>query len=427
MNARASLVTTALMLVFVAPVFGRADEGSESSRVWSLLRDQGLTGTVRLDYYHSSKALDDQTDFLGATTQLTLRPTVNQRLDGRIDARVTNPDVGTGTETAELLREAYLTARFARIDVRIGRQIVAWGRADGINPTDNLTPRDFVVLLPFEDDQRFGVPALKVDGYLTPELTLTLFTTPFFEPHRIPLGDGLIEEIPSRTFKNTEVGVKLNRAGEGGDWSVSYYHGFDLLPDAYLVNGAAGGPLIALRHNRIDVIGADAARNLGRYGLRAEAAYVFTHDRRGDDPTIKNPFAFWVIGGDRTLGENVNINLQLVGRWVHRYHDPTAIGDPAGRAVAVQNAILDVHQDRATYGLSSRVSDKWFNDTLEAEVLVFVNFRRTNTYVRPVITYAFTDHLKGTLGGELYTGPNESFFGRLKTNRGPFVEARYSF
>ncbi|MBI3605573.1 MAG: hypothetical protein HY202_06050 [Nitrospirae bacterium] len=77
------------------------------------LRAEGLTGSIRSDYYTSSKMLNDQNPFF------------------------------------------------------VGKQIVVWGRADGINPTDNLTPHDFTVLLPFEDDQRFGTTALKLDLYIT--------------------------------------------------------------------------------------------------------------------------------------------------------------------------------------------------------------------------------------------------------------------
>lgn len=36
------------------------------------------------------------------------------------------------------------------------------GRADGINPTDNLSPRDYTRLVPDETDQRLGNDALKL-------------------------------------------------------------------------------------------------------------------------------------------------------------------------------------------------------------------------------------------------------------------------
>jgi hypothetical protein len=427
-----------ILLGLLGPPSGAWAQPEEASppgpleRTFSFLRDEGLSGSFRLDYFRSSKDLDRETDFPGGTAQIKMTPRLGDRLDGKVEARATEPDLfGDRLESDTTLLEGYLTIHFARADIRIGKQIVAWGRADGINPTDNLTPHDFVILLPFEEDQRFGTTAMKIDGYLPMDLTLTLFTTPFFEPSKIPLGSPtngqITENRPDHTRSNSEVGLKLNHNGGRLDWSVSYFHGFDLLPDARMIGLSAAGPVIELRHNRINVVGADAARNFGRYGFRTEAAYFMTRDRDGQDPTVKNPFLFYVAGIDRTFLENLNLNLQFVGRWIKNFNNPESIVDPALKAVAIQNAIFDNQQDRTSYGLTSRIGDKWLNDTLEAEVLLFINFKRTNEYIRPLVTYAFTDHVKGTVGGEIYRGPEDSFFGRLKDNRGAFTELRYSF
>jgi len=44
------------------------------------------------------------------------------------------------------LREAYLDLNgllHSSIDIRIGRQRIAWGSADRLNPSDNLNPQEF--------------------------------------------------------------------------------------------------------------------------------------------------------------------------------------------------------------------------------------------------------------------------------------------
>ena len=376
---------------------------SPVNRTWTFLRGEGLGGSVRLDYFSSSRLLDDETDFIGGMGQVKLLPVLNDRINGKIEARFTNPSIGKRNQSDLTLLEGYATYHLGQADLRIGKQIVAWGRADGINPTDNLTPHDFVVLLPFEEDQRFGTAGLKLDSYLTADHTLTLFMTPFFEPSKIPLGDtgGMVftEDRPAPSLSNTEAGLKLNKTGESLDWSVSYFHGFDLLPDARVAGVVPAGMVLELRHTMIDVFGADMACNFGKYGFRAEGAYFLTADRNGEDPVIKNPFLFYVLGVDRTFMDNLNVNLQFVGRWVQNYNDPGNIPDPVLRGVAVQNAILDTQQDPTSYGMTSRVGDKWFNDTLEAEILIFFNFNRTNSYIRPLATYSFSDQIKGTLGG----------------------------
>lgn len=426
---------TVLMLACLATgAIVHADDGEPAAASFTqqgvtFLQEQGLAGALRFDYFSSSKSLDDATNFFGGTAQVKLRPVFGSGLDGKVEARLTYPDVAHGGRADSRFLEGYVTAHFANADVRIGKQIVAWGRADGINPTDNLTPHDFTVLLPFEEDQRFGTLALKLDVPLTSELMFTFFTTPFFEPTKIPQSSAspISVDKPAHTLANSEAGLKLDKSGGAFDGSISYYRGFDLLPDLGLAAMTVSGPLLTLQYHRIEVFGADAARNFGRYGVRGEVAYVRTRDRSGRDPTLKNPYLFYVLGVDRTFLESLNINLQFVGRSVINFQDPEASADPVLRNVAVQNAIFANQQDRTSQGMSSRLSNKWFNDTLEAEVLLFVNFQHTNAFIRPLITYAFSDHAKGTLGGEYYRGPDNSVFGQLKRNRGVFTELRYSF
>jgi len=394
-------------------------------RLWT---DARASWTVRLDYFRSDRELNDKTDFFGATTQIKLLPSLGANLDGKLEARLTNPDLGDHGKTKLALLEGYLAWHIGKADVRLGRQIVPWGRADGINPTDNLTPRDYKVLLPFEEDQRFGLWALKADYALTPDYTLTAFTTPWFESEKVPLtGPAIADRRPVSSLANTEFAFKLNRTGGAVDWSLSYFHGYSPLASAHLPAAGENGPSLELRYDKIDVVGADFARNFGRYGFRGELAYFFTGDRNGHDPFVKNPYLFVVLGEDRTFFDNLNINLQFVGRWVSHYSDPGDVADPLIRQVSELNALAAGQQDRVSYGLSSRIGKKWFNDTLEAEILLFADFTRSSAYIRPLVTYALADHVKCTVGADLYTGASQTVFGQLKRNQGVFVEMRYSF
>lgn len=406
-----------------------ADSAStDSGARWKALWDtHGGTATWRFNAYRSSHQLDDITNFNGATAQIKLLPKFNPSFDAKVEARVTNPDVADEGKTDSTFLEGYLVAHFSRSDLRIGKQIVSWGRADGINPTDNLTPRDYVVLLPFEEDQRFGTNALKWDYYLTNEYTVTAFTSAWFKPSKIPLVDQgleLVEIKPSHSLSDAQIALKFNKTGDDVDWSVSYFHGYSLLPAMRLITTSVLSPRIELNYNQIDVLGADVARNFGQYGFRGEVALFSTEDKQGTDTSIKNPFVYYVTGVDRTFLDNLNVNLQVFGRWIHDFTDPETITDPAQRTIAIQNAITDQQQDKTSYGLTSRISKKWIHDTLEAELLLVANRTRKDHFLRPLLTYAFTDQIKGTIGGEFYYGDADTAYGRLKQNRGMFAELR---
>lgn len=335
-------------------------------------------------------------------------------------------DVNHAGQTSGMLREGYLSFGAGDADFRIGKQIIVWGRADQINPTDNLTPRDYTLYIPDTDDQRFGAMAVR-GTYNFSGLAMTGIWLPYFRPSKLPLPPlpGIIysETVPG----GSEFAFKLEQTGGAADWSVSYFHGFDQNPDLSLGVPTPGGMVLSLQHHRIRVLGADAATTAGRFGLRAEVAYTWTEDSAGLDPFVKNPFFYGVVGGDRTFFDYLNINLQYFVRQVSNYSDPNAIADPLLRTVAIQQAVVNNQLDRVQQGMSLRIADKWMNETLEGEIAGVANFTRHDFMLRPRLAYAFDDHWKGTLGAYVYRGSSNTFFGLLKDRTGGFAELRYSF
>ncbi len=412
-----------------------AEERGTADGLAAFWQDQRVSTALRSDYFRSSKVPDGGANLFGATAQFKALPRFSETVDGKIEWRVSDPAIGNsgnggkGGETGGRLLEGYLGVHFEKADLRIGRQIVAWGRADGINPTDNLTPRNYAVMLPFEDDQRFGTPAARLDYYLSQAYTVTVFATPLFEPSKIPLpansGQTFIDSKPRQTLSNTEAGLKLNQVSDGFDWSVSAYSGFTLLPQMRLL---ANGPVtssVELRYARISVFGADFARNFGRFGLRGEVAYGRSADTRTSDPGAKRSYLSWAAGADRTFFENLNVNLQFFQRRVRDYQAPDSIAPPAERGVALQSAIVNGQRDPINNGASFRITNKWLNDALEFEVFTVLNLTRSDHLTRPMLTYAFSDHWKGTIGAEFYVGAGDTQFGSLKNSRGVFAELRY--
>ena len=76
--------------------------------------------------------------------------------DGFADARFRYGLQGSAPGTFVDIREAYVNAYLGPFDLRLGKQIIVWGRADALNPTNNLTPVDFRIRSPLEDDIRLG-------------------------------------------------------------------------------------------------------------------------------------------------------------------------------------------------------------------------------------------------------------------------------
>jgi hypothetical protein len=89
--------------------------------------------------------------------------------------------------------EAYADIELPRTDVRVGIQRLAWGRLDGLPPTDVVNPRDYHDPFVIEvEEAKIGVPALAATHRLEApsgsginELRFSLVWTPFAVPPRL--------------------------------------------------------------------------------------------------------------------------------------------------------------------------------------------------------------------------------------------------
>jgi Protein of unknown function (DUF1302) len=420
----------------------------------------GMSGSVALDYFSSNHDLDDREHFPGANLVLKQRLPLADGLRWTAEARVLAQQVGHEEEDAEHgsvrslryddeviseLREGFLELARPRWELRAGKQIIVWGRADEINPTDVVTPKNFRLLMPDgQADYRFGTPALKLDYFPALGLRLTGVWTPVFTPSVIPLatpaGVRLDDALPAVRLDNGSAGVKLDRSGGKIDASLAYFYGFNLLPEPRVTQAdtdpASGTPrvAVALAHSRQHMIGGDFATASGRFSYRGEVAYVHTDNADGRRLDAITPYLFYVLGVERSFGDDLNLIVQYVGRWVaHRIDPARALDDPdafrgmarsrAAREMLVINQQLDTVQN----GWSVRLAKRWWHETLDGELLAVHFFERNDFFLRPKIAYDVSDGWRATIGGEIFGGPTHSFFGRLKDNTGAFAELRYSF
>ena len=383
------------------------------------------SGSVRADYFQSTRTLDDERSLVGATAQLKATWHASDTLTGRFEARETDAKANhSGAAEAQLI-EGLAVLHQSRWDWRVGKQIIAWGRADGINPTDVVSPRDYTILLPFDEDQRVGVWALSTTYVLSPEIGITALWKPSFEPSTIPI------DAPSRSTYSfdrsgnrlAQFGLRIDRAGGDLDGSVSLFHGRSLLPDAAAPDPFSSSRL-RLEYPMITMLGADLAKNFSSFGTRLELAYIDPAGTLAGDKPGMRPSLWIVVGVDRTFYPELNVNLQL---FVRRTWDLPSSGLAEGDAAAQAfDASTFMQEHREVAGGTMRISNQWFNDTLRAEVFVERVFLDDDMFVQPMLTYEFTDALRGTLGGQLYFGHGVQF-GPMKQNRGAFGEVRYSF
>jgi hypothetical protein len=397
--------------------------GGHAPRAWSSdFEPPTIDGNIRLGWFGSSRDLDERDHLATLSSELSLKQSIGERQRLEFKVRVLAEDAFGDRKTHVDWMQATWFLRTERVDLRVGKQKIRWGKADGINPTDFFTPIDYTVLLPLEEDRYESIPAIRADLHVNETNSVSLVAARGFMPTRIPSQKPSPFPVRDDEPSDWQIGVRWLRTGERLDWSLSAFHGDSTLP--LLHAEPSGGSTFVRHYARLDALGADIARNFGGFGFRAEAAY---YRRRAEGGRQSAASGYMLVAGvDRSL-DNWNINVQGVLHHTPDWRDPAREADPFRRQAAIQNAILYGQQKRTMLGMTTRIAANWRQDTLQTELLLVANASPSSVFARPMIAYALNDRLKLRAGYEYYEGDDQTYFGALKRNRTGFLEWQLSY
>ncbi len=262
------------------------------------------------------------------------------------------------------IREAYVQLfgfLSKNLDIKIGKQRIAWGTADMFNPTDNLNPYDLEDVLDF--GRHRGSVAITLDYYFNNEFSLEGVYIPLFQPDDLPVGifaDALqpsLELPPPFTLKGYEdeavmppftlsqssiTGLKFKGFAGGIDFSFSYVWGRDGLPITTYNTISPGDSSNSIfvssqsSFTREHIFGADMATSVIGVGLWAEAAMflpayevIMTTDLSDFFPNApgpvttdslvlkKEPYVKFIIGADYHFANSMYVNFQYLHGFVN--------------------------------------------------------------------------------------------------------------
>ena len=361
-------------------------------------------------------------------------------------------NMGSGSPLNLVLREAYFEINgfiFDNVDVKIGRQRIAWGTADKLNPTDNVNPYDLEDIWDF--GRHLGSDGVQLSVYAG-DIQFTGVVIPVFTPAVLPAGDWAAALMPASmqmppgftaAATNADIslpsvslaqsltaGIKVKGSILGYDVSLSYLYARDSLP---LVDNVVVTPVSAssvsvstnLLYPREHIFGADLAGSLLSVGVWAEAAlYLPEKVMLTTDTTLlggglqesvaldSSPYVKFVLGGDYTFTGNVYLNVQ----YVHGFF---------------QERGWDNLEDYFVFGLDWKL----FDDKLKISPLgVVVEIKDwgdiPNNYAilaAPSISIFPIDNAELIMGVHLIQGAANTTFRKLTHNNEVFLQARYSF
>ncbi|MCP4606398.1 MAG: hypothetical protein GY847_38805 [Proteobacteria bacterium] len=388
---------------------------------------------------------------------LTLEVAKRPYGDAFSDIRLRSGYQGHSVQNDFNLREAYINLYLGLLDIRFGHQIIVWGRADIVNPTNNLTPIDMRTRSPEIDDQRLGNFGMRAFLNLSPfriEGVWLPFYAPSHWPHieiKEPLEIGE-PEYPDGDLSNSLGAGRVHLELPKFEASVSYLHGHAPFPGLVMsdFDFSTTSPVIYIsrRAYRHHVVGFDFSTAIGDWlGMRGEAAFRYPVNYK-DDINVPRPDLQYVFGLDHEFKE-VMIIAQYIGCYnldwkkteivedlpVFSVWDdqvPEAVRkqtlDQLNQAFASRNRIIYRQLVELQHSASLRIQWTTLHDTLSLEALGYFNFSTKELLTRVQLAYSITDSMKATVGGEMYMGPDNTLFDLIEeTISAGYMELRVSF
>ena len=318
------------------------------------------------------------------------------------------------------LRELYLDGRVGALNLRVGKQQVVWGQADGLRVLDVVNPfsfREFVI--PDAQDRRIPLWSVRADLALgatalqllwLPDPTFDeipsgdapfAITTPLLLPRANPAVAVQVAPLhrPAQTLANSDGGLRWATAVGRWDLTLNYlYHFYD---DPVPTIGFDGsGVTVTPEYRRTHLIGGTFANAFGSTTLRGEAGYstsrwFVTEDPLDADRVIGSPEISWVVGVDNTALTNTLLSLQ--------YFQSTLVDSPSG-----------VVRDRTERQLTALIQRRFANDAVSLRALWLHRINRSDNALSARIAWQVADRLSIAASVDLFSGDRIGLFGEFQ-------------
>lgn len=335
------------------------------------------------------------------------------------------------------IRELYFDLYSDSLDLRIGKQQIIWGKADGVFITDVVSPKDLSnFVLPDFDEIRLGVTAVKADYYLG-DFALEGVWIPVFTPNILPSDDSLwavsmdfptgvkpslYTTLPETTLENSEGFMKISYMGSAFDFELMGGTMFDDAPAGHAtpvdLSGTPKLVNVSKEYQRMLMGGGSFSTELAGFVLRGEGAYykgkVFNLSSdalladlgSGSDGTIEKDYIHYMTGIGYVIA-GINVSTQFIQEYILDYEDK-------------------ISNDELNTTMTFLAARKFFNDTLEVKFFGYYGLNNNDALLRFSAGYDITDGMQLVLGSDVFIG-DSGYFGQYDSNDLAYVKVKYSF
>ena len=333
-------------------------------------------------------------------------------------------------------KELYAGYSSQFVDVLLGNQIVTWGRTDGFNPTNTITPTDYFFLSPIPDDQKLSNFMLRAQLRFTPEIELDLIGIPFYKQSVYRYNLFVTDEnvsfaspwLPEKDIENGTLAARLNFEFPVAGFSISAssgynpYQGYDVLSVEFSATQPPQITNIAKPYKN-NTLGADFAVPLGAVIIRGEAAYNHTTNF-ADSISVPNPDFGYVTGIEANIA-GVTAIFQYIGKYTMDFEtlvepELTDPMNPLAQMAYAEEMILYAsekfsrkvfyQQKETNHAVVLSLNRDFMYSAINAELTGYYNFTSESFLVRPMLAWKVDDSLTAKIGGSYMYGSKDSMF-----------------
>ena len=337
------------------------------------------------------------------------------------------------------LREIYMDMYFKNFDLRIGKQQVVWGKADGVFITDIVSPLNLTeFLLPDFDEIRKGVIAAKLDYYIG-NSTLEAILIPRFTPTTSPDANSswyIQPEFPAPTtfdwskstiapsLENSELFLKWSAMTSRVDFEIMGGYTWDDSPTMHVQKQMEIDPTttpptpvltgltITPQYHRLAVAGGSFSTEIKGVIFRGEGAYYNgkyfqTEDPLATDALVQKDYLNYVAGVDFNIG-SVKLSAQFIQKFILDHN-----------VYMSEDEIQNTATFMARYDM--------LRETLHLELFSYIGLSESDALIRPKVTYDFDDSFSLLLGANIFVGDEDGRFGQYQDNSMVYTKIKYNF
>ena len=305
------------------------------------------------------------------------------------------------------LREAYLMWYPSWGEVKVGKQIHAWGAVDGNNPTDNLNPYDYYYMFLPGAERKVGTVSGSLKYYWNDWQFEGVFI-PEHEGNRFPFGETAFPlDFPMSApelmdeERGSEFGFRIQTTLGSSDLSLSYFDGRDR---SFSYVGITNS-MPSFFYRNTSVLGFDLVSFIGDFTNRFEIGYFSTeNDAESDMKTLNDASYIQFTGQVEYSTENdIMFSLQIIGSEISEING-TMTKDEFQHGMGTPFASF------TDLGLSFSLSANYLDDALELMGNTFIDLKDSQSMLGVSAKYSPMDNWKLNLSISKFMGEEGTQF-----------------